>query len=64
MINWFKHNKLSLAALVITIGAWIIFGSLVPRAILDVIVYGIVGWFWMGGVVVPWVERKLEKRFK
>lgn len=50
-------------ALVITIGTWLLFASLVPTKYVDLVAYGITGYYWLGAVVAPWVEQKLEQLF-
>ena len=40
-----------------------LFSQFIGRAWLDLIVYGLVGWYWLGYHIIPWVERKLEELF-
>lgn len=56
-------QRFALGALLLAIGGWVLFAELVPRGILDGIVYALVGWYWLGRVMVPWIERKLEELF-
>ena len=57
-------NKLSILAGFLTIGVWLVLATwIIPRELLDVIVYICFGWFVLGEVLVPWVERKLNKLF-
>lgn len=61
------NERFELAALVIACVGWIVFASMVEnfigKEVLDVLVYGLVGWYWLGRIVAPWIERKLEKLF-
>lgn len=57
------RQRYALAAMLISVGTWLLVGSLVPSGILDMFVYAIFGWYWLGAVVVPWIETKLEKLF-
>ena len=60
-------TRFKIYALVLTCAAWLAFAKLVQYFIgqeyLDLLVYALVGWFWLGGVVMPWVQRKLEHIF-
>lgn len=60
-------TRFTIYALVLTCVGWIAFAKLfeiyVGREYLDTLVYALVGWYWLGAVVAPWVERKLEKVF-
>ena len=57
-------QRFSLIALLLVVAIWILLAELIiPREVLDVIVYCAFGWFVLGEVLVPWVERKLNKLF-
>lgn len=64
MKNWFYRNRYSLAALVVVTSTWLIISAVVPQQYLDILAYYALGWFFLGGVVMPWVEAKLENLFK
>lgn len=59
--------RFKLLAIIGTCLGWVIFADLfsqfIGRVWLDLIVYGLVGWYWLGHHVIPWVERKLEELF-
>lgn len=59
--------RFKLMAIIGTCLGWAVFAHLFENQIgkpyLDVLVYGLLGWYWLGGIVVPWVERKLEELF-
>jgi hypothetical protein len=60
-----RHNIL---AVLIACVSWIVFAHFVQGTVgkvwLDTIAYALLGWYWLGGVVVPWIERKLENLFE
>jgi hypothetical protein len=60
-------TRFRIYALVLTCAGWVTFANLLTAYVgiqyLDLIVYALVGWYWLGGVVMPWVEHKLEKVF-
>jgi hypothetical protein len=57
-------ERAALVALVSVIGLWVLLAELVlPTQIRDHIVYFCFGWFVLGKVCVPWMERKLSKLF-
>ena len=61
------QTRYKLYALAITCIGWIAFASSVEHFVgkeyLDLLVYALVGWYWLGQVVMPWVESKLEQIF-
>lgn len=63
MKEWFRDNKVGILALLITLVTWILVASILPDAVINVITSFAFGWFFLGDVVQPWVERKLEKLF-
>lgn len=64
MKQWFEDNKVGILAMVITIITWLMVAYLVPDVVINVITAFSFGWFFLGGVVQPWIERKLEKLFE
>lgn len=57
-------SRFNLLALVLVVGIWVVVAEwLIPRSILDAIVYLCFGWLVLGKVCLPWMERKLEKLF-
>lgn len=64
MKEWFYRKRYSLAALVLVISTWLIIASYVPQKFLDLFAYWALGYYFLGDVVVPWVEARLEKYFK
>lgn len=64
MKDWFVRNRCGLVSLLLVVSAWMVIISFVPTKILDILAYYALGWFFLGGVVVPWVEARLEKLFK
>lgn len=57
-------NRFQLWAMTAVIVAWLIIAEWVlSPEVRDMIVYACFGWFVLGAVLVPWVERKLEKLF-
>lgn len=64
MIQWFKDNKTGILALLITIASWIAVASVLPDKVVVAIQAFAFGWFFLGDVVHPWVERKLTKLFQ
>ena len=57
-------NRFQLWAMTAVIVAWLVIAEWVlSPEIRDMIVYACFGWFVLGAVLVPWVERKLEKLF-
>lgn len=57
------QQRVGLYALAIVIATWLALTSVIPSKYVDVFCYAIVGYYWLGGVLVPWVERKLQKLF-
>lgn len=64
MKDWIYSKRYSLAALVLVVSTWLTVATWVPQQYLDILAYYALGWFWLGGVVMPWVESKLENLFK
>lgn len=75
MKNWFlaiqialSESRTKLWALTIGIAAWLIVSELISEflgtRVLNAIVYALVGWYWLGSVVIPWIEHKLEDIFE
>jgi len=56
-------ERFSILALVLVIGAWLLFSTIVPTKYVDLFAYGILGYYWLGSVVAPWTEAKLKKLF-
>jgi len=57
-------QRFQVLALVSVILVWLVVAELVlSREVRDMIVYACFGWFVLGALLVPWVERKLEKLF-
>ena len=60
-------TRFKLYAVLLTCFGWIVFAStmehFVGKEYLDLLVYALLGWYWLGDVVMPWVERKLEEVF-
>lgn len=57
-------NRFQLWAMTAVIVAWLVIAEWVlSPEVRDMIVYACFGWFVLGAVLVPWVERKLEKLF-
>lgn len=61
MKQWFAENKTRVLALLITIAAWILFATLVPEKIVTIIQAFAFGWYFLGGVALPWVQDKIER---
>lgn len=57
------EQRFNLTATILAVSLWFLIAEMVPRSVLDLVVYGLVGWFWLGGIVIPWIEQKLEKLF-
>ena len=64
MRAWFIRNQYALAALALVISVWLVLCIFVPSKILDLFAYWALGYYFLGDVVVPWVEARLEKYFK
>lgn len=57
-------RRFELWALVLVSVLWLVLAEWVlPRNWLDAIVYVSFGWFVLGKIFVPWMERKLQKLF-
>lgn len=57
-------RRFELWALVLVSVLWLVLAEWVlPRNWLDAIVYVSFGWFVLGGKIVPWTNRKLNKLF-
>ena len=57
-------RRFELWALALVIVVWLVLAELlIPPILLNAIVYGCFGWFVIGKIVVPYVERKLEQLF-
>lgn len=57
-------NRFQLWAMTAVVVAWLVVAEWVlSPEVRDMIVYACFGWFVLGAVLVPWVERKLEKLF-
>lgn len=61
------HSRFNLMAMILACGGWLVFAHLVMewggKDWLDAFAYCLLGWFWLGRVVMPWVEHKLEELF-
>ena len=61
------ETRFKLYALALTVVGWLLFATatenFLGRQYLDAVVYVLVGWYWLGNTVVPYVEKKLEKVF-
>lgn len=57
-------SRSNLLAMVLVLSAWLVLAEwLVPPPVVQAIVYVCFGWFVLGKIIVPYVERKLEKLF-
>jgi hypothetical protein len=57
-------HRFNLIALALVIAVWLVLAEwIIPRNVLDAIVYCAFGWFVLGERIVPWVDRKLSKLF-
>ena len=57
-------RRFELWALTLVIALWIALAEwVIPRPILDTIVYGCFGWLVLGKIFVPWMEQKLQQLF-
>lgn len=60
-------QRFNLLAMVISCVSWVVFANFVEnqfgKQYLDAVAYGLLGWYWLGGTVMPWVEKKLERYF-
>lgn len=67
LVTAIYETRAKILSLFAVCAGWLIVASIVEtyigREILDVFAYGILGWYWLGGVVHPWVEKKLEQLF-
>lgn len=61
--EWLIRNRFALLALVITISTWLTISYWVPTKYLDLLAYWALGWWFLGGICVPWVEANLTKLF-
>lgn len=61
MKEWFSKNRVGIVALLITVAAWWIVAALLPNEVITTINAFAFGWFFLGGVVVPWVESKIAR---
>ena len=57
---WSFANKLSILAALIVIAIYAVFAANFP-GLTEFAMYVAAGWYWMGAVLVPWVERQLQK---
>lgn len=59
--------RVKLLATLLVCVSWIVVANFIEnnlgKAVLDAIVYAMVGWYWLAQVAVPWAEKKLEKLF-
>lgn len=58
---WFQANKVGILALAITIVLWVAAASVLPVQVVVGIQAFAFGWFFLGGVVQPWVEEKIKR---
>jgi len=57
-------SRFNLLAMVLVLGAWLVLAEwIVPPVLVQAVVYLCFGWFVLGKIIVPYVERKLEKLF-
>jgi len=57
-------QRFSLIALALVIAVWFVLAEwIIPRNILNAIVYGCFGWFVLGKIFVPWADKKLTELF-
>lgn len=61
MKEWFSKNRVGIVALLITVAAWWIVAALLPNEVITIINAFAFGWFFLGGVVAPWVESKIAR---
>ena len=61
MKDWFMRNRHAFLAVLIVTCTWATIATVIPRGMLDLIIYGLFGWYVMGGVYIPWVEKKLKR---
>ena len=61
MKEWFNKNRVGIVALLITIMVWWLVAALLPNGVISIINAFAFGWFFLGGVVVPWVESKIAR---
>ena len=64
MKSWFIRNQYALAAFALVISVWLVLCIFVPTKILDLFAYWALGYYFLGDVVTPWAEARLEKYFK
>ena len=57
------EKRYLLVASALVVAAWLIFSAVIPSKYVDLIVYAVFGWCFLGSVVIPWIEAKLEKLF-
>lgn len=60
MKAWIVENKLGILAAIIVIAVYAVFAVNLP-GLTEFAMYVAAGWYWLGGVLVPWVERQLQK---
>lgn len=60
-------QRFSLLSLIIACVGWVVIAGFVSGTFgqnyVDIFAYSIAGYYWLGGIVAPWLERKLEKLF-
>lgn len=57
-------HRFELWALLLVSTLWVVLAEwVIPRNILDLIIYVSFGWFVLGKIFVPWTERKLKQLF-
>lgn len=68
MKDWFlalctalHQTRSNIYALVIVIGIWMVVATWLPRPVLDIVVYGLFGWYVIGDKLIPWAETKISK---
>ena len=63
-IKIFHQVKYSAFATIITVALWMVLADIAfLKPYLELFVYATFGWMFLGGVCIPWVERKLEEIF-
>lgn len=60
MKAWILANKLGILSALIVIAIYAVFAVNFP-GLTEFAMYVAAGWYWLGGVLVPWVESKLQK---
>jgi hypothetical protein len=57
---WVVKNKTGILAVIIVIALYTVCAANFP-GLTEAVMYAAAGWYWLGGVLVPWIEAQLQK---